>query len=261
MSWAGPAPVPLRLWHSLPASPGIPCSSQPSQSWGAAGPHGAMAPSTLSLTGKLLSARVVCTHISQQSAFSAGFIWVIAGEQLALIKWNTEYLVNDLSPFFFFALWVRGKQTASRVCAEGPSSLSQHPDAEMTVINHSAQNRNCTERTCTAGARGGLLSERCDISGREWHSGRKVCQQMSLLPVIYPANPARSKPWLCSPQNASGSTLAQRAPCTAVAARLGLMLALGVNASKCPCSKQPQKWGSSEATGFFIQASDQLICY
>lgn len=105
---------------------------------GTAGPHGAMAQSTLSLTGKLLSARVLCTHIPQQSGFSAGFIWVIAGEQLALIKWNTEYLVNDLSPFFFFALWVRGKQTASQVCAEGPSSLSQHPDAEMTEINHSA---------------------------------------------------------------------------------------------------------------------------
>lgn len=74
MSWAGAAPVPLRQSESLPASPGIPCSSQQSRSWGAAGPHGAVEPSSLSLTGKLLSARVVCSHIPQQSGFSAGFI-------------------------------------------------------------------------------------------------------------------------------------------------------------------------------------------
>lgn len=42
----------------------------------------------------------------------------------------------------------------------------------------------------------------------------------------------------------------KRLPCTAVAARLGLLLALGVNASKCCWSRQPQKWGSSEASFF-----------
>lgn len=47
-------------------------------------------------------------------------------------------------------------------------------------------------------------------------------------------------------------------PCAAVAAMLGLML-VNVNASKCPWSRQPQKRMRSEATGFFIQASDQLI--
>lgn len=95
---------------------------------------------------------------------------------------------------------VRGKQTASWLCAEGSSSLSQHPDAEMTEINHSAQNGNCSERACTAGTRGDLLGKRCDLSGGEWQSGRQVRQQTSLLPVMR------------SPPNASGSTLALRAP-------------------------------------------------
>ena len=65
---------------------------------------------------------------------------MIAGEQLALIKRNTEDLVNDLSPFFSLALWDLGKQTATRVCAEGPDSLPRLPDAEMTSINRSALN-------------------------------------------------------------------------------------------------------------------------
>lgn len=88
----------------------------------------------------LLTACVVLARIPRQLRFSAGFMRVIAGEQLALIKQNTEDLVNDLSPFFSLALWDGGKQTDTRVCAEGPSSLPWLPDAEMPLMNRSALN-------------------------------------------------------------------------------------------------------------------------
>lgn len=48
--------------------------------------------------------------------------------------------------------------------------------------------------------------------------------------------------------------------CAAAAARIGLMLALGKMLQSHP-EASPKNGGSSEATGFFIQASDHLIWY
>lgn len=58
ISRAGAAVVSLRLPCFLPASPGMSCSSWHHWSWGAAGPHVAMALSILALIAKLLT----CSH-------------------------------------------------------------------------------------------------------------------------------------------------------------------------------------------------------
>lgn len=158
---------------------------------------------------------MVLAHIPQEFSFSAGFIWVIAGEQLALIKWNAEDLVNDFSPFFSHVLWDNGKQTVTRFCAKGPGSLPQLPGAEMALINCSALNWNCAECIYTADACRNPLSKECDISGGEWQSSREKLANTCLSCQLF------TRPLLCSLQNANGSTVAWRVPCTTNLQSLG----------------------------------------
>lgn len=212
-----------------------------------------MALSTLALTEKLPTSCMVLTHIPQQLGFSAGFVWVIPGEQLALIKRNTEDLVNDLSPFFSLALWDGGKQTATQVCTEGPSSLPQLPDAKMMLINRSALYWNRAECVYTADAYGNPLSKK---TGGEWQNGRKSLPTNVSHQLFSRPNPAQSKSRLCSLQNTSSSTVAWRAPHTANTARLGLVLVLQGKYFKVSPKQTRPKMGVSEATGFLVKAPD-----